>query len=324
MPWQNAPALQKLTAAQNGGNLGAQLWGVDIRGKLYTIHQKSPGGEWSSWISKDWAPTNHPKYVYELAACQLGDGRIKLWILDHKHEIWTVEQEGPGNWRNWWHGTSTRWNRAPGTFKKLAATHMARSPISTSDWPGGSMFIGLKDDGHLAVCYSSGFDSWSRFRDNWNGAAELIEVTACQQGGDGKIAVWALDNQNQLWGCAEEQPGTGNFSGWVGPNWLGAPKLRNIAAVQGSHGAIIIGQDMHYNVVTNFQTSPGGNNWSGWSAQRWNEAPFSYELTACQQNNGLAQVWAVTLKQNLTSIAQRDANTWPTQWTDYDPQDPPT
>jgi hypothetical protein len=321
MPWQNAPTLQKLTAAQNGGNLGAQLWGVDIRGRLYTIYQKSPGGEWSNWITNDWAPVNHPKYVYELAAVQLGDGRIKLWILDMKHEIWTVEQSSPGNWNNWWHGTRTKWNNAPGTFKKLAATHMARSPNTLSDWPGGMMFLGLKDDGRLAVCYSSGHDSWSRFRNDWNGAADLIEVTACQQAGDGKIAVWALDNKNQLWGCFEEQPGTGNFGGWVGPNWLNVPKLRNIASVQSSHGAIIIGQDMHYNVVTNFQKSPGSNDWSGWSAPPWNQAPLSYELTACGQNNGLAQIWAVTLKQNLTSIAQRDANTWPTRWTDYDPQD---
>jgi hypothetical protein len=319
MPWQNAPTLQKLTAAQNAGKLGAQLWGVNNRGKLYTIYQQSPGKDWSNWITNDWAPINHPKYVYELAACQLGDGRIKLWILDHKHEIWTTEQEsGGGNWMGWWHSTTTKWNRAPATFKKLAATHMGKPKGMISDQPG-AMFIGVKDDGQLAVCYSQGSGNWGRFRDNWSGAADIIEVTACMQGVSGKVAVWALDNKNQLWGSGETEPGTGDFPGWVGPNWLNAPKLRNIAAFEGGWGAVIVGQDMHYNVVTNFQDGPGSNNWTGWSAQQWN-APMSYELTACGQNNGLAQIWAVTLKQNLTSIAQVNAD-WPTRWSDYDPQD---
>jgi len=56
MSWQNAPRLNKLTAAQNGGNRGAQLWGIDFKGQLYTIYQKTPGGEWSGWIKNDWAP----------------------------------------------------------------------------------------------------------------------------------------------------------------------------------------------------------------------------------------------------------------------------
>jgi len=319
MSWQNAPSLNKLTAAQNGGNRGAQLWGVDYKGTLYTIYQKTPGGEWSNWITKDWAPVNHPKYVYELGACQLGDGRIKLWVLDMKREIWTVEQQTPGgDWNNWWHGTRTKWNNAPGTFKKFGPTHMMRSANQLNDWPGAAMFIGLKEDGRLAVCYSAGHDSWSRFRDNWNGASQLIEVTSCQQGGDGKVAVWGLDDKRQLWGSGEETAGTGNFPGWVGPNWLSAPKLRNIAAVQGPNGAIIIGQDEKYQVVTNFQSQPGTNNWTGWSQPNWNNAPQSYELTACGQNNGRAQIWAITLKQTLTSIVQRPDALWPNHWSDED------
>ena len=317
MPWQNAPVLTKLTASQNGGNRGAQLWGVDLRGKLYTIYQKTPGGEWSNWMGSEWAPTNHPKYVYELAACQLGNGRIKLWILDLKGEIWTVEQQSPGeDWNNWWHGTRTKWNNAPATFKKLAATHMAKVQGSLSDAPGGAMFIGLKDDGTLAVCFDTG-TKWSRFRDNWLNASNLIEVTACQQK-DGRAAVWGLDDKRQLWGTGEKTAGTGDFGDWVGPNWLNAPRLRNIAAVEGDHGAIIVAQDENYRVLTNFQSAPGSNNWTGWSAPNWANAPQSYELTAAGQNNGLAQIWAVTLKQKLTSIAQREPNRWPDRWSDDD------
>ena len=51
MSWQNAPVLRKLTASQQGGNRGAQLWGVDIQGTLHTIYQRTPGGAWSDWMS---------------------------------------------------------------------------------------------------------------------------------------------------------------------------------------------------------------------------------------------------------------------------------
>ena len=130
-------------------------------------------------------------------------------------------------------------------------------------------------------------------------------------------AVFEITGTEHL-SCGEETPGTGNFGGWVGPNWLSAPKLRNIAAVEGAHGAIIVGQDQDYSVRTNFQAGPGANAWTGWSAPNWSNAPLSYELTACGQNNGLAQIWAITLKGTLTSIAQREPGRWPDRWSDED------
>lgn len=318
MSWQNAPLLTKLTASQQGGNRGAQLWGVDFKGKLFTIYQKSPGGEWSNWMGPEWAPTNHPKQVYELAACQLDDGRVQLWVLDMKREIWTILQQGPGgNWDGWWHGTS--WNNAPAKFKKLVATHMGKPGRPSADVRSTGMFIGLKEDGFLAVCFLTG-TRWTRFRDNWHPTTQdsrFIEVTACQQR-DGRLMVWGLDERRQLWGTGEQTAGTGDFGDWVGPGWLGAPRLRNITSVEGNHGAIVIGQDEDYRIVTNFQASPGSNDWSGWSPPNWANAPQSYELAAAGQNNGLAQIWAVTLKQKLTSIAQRDETHWPDKWSDYD------
>jgi hypothetical protein len=53
--WQNAPAFEKLTASQQGGNRGAQLWGVQYNGTLDTIYQITPGGSWSQWLGPDWA-----------------------------------------------------------------------------------------------------------------------------------------------------------------------------------------------------------------------------------------------------------------------------
>jgi hypothetical protein len=319
MSWQNAPVLGKLTASQRGGDRGAQLWGVDVRGKLYTIYQKSPGGEWSNWMGPEWAPINHPKYVYELAACQLADGRVSLWVLDAKREIWHVDEESPGgNWGHWWHSTSFkgRWNNAPGYFKRICATHTVKSQGSLADTPGGAMFIGVKEEeGFLAVCFNTG-TSWSRFRDVWNNASHVIEATACQQA-DGRTAIWVLNDKRELWASFEGEAGKFDFSGWIGPNWKNSPRLRNIAAIKGSAGAILVGQDEHYRVVTNSQTA-AGDNWSGWSQPNWANAPPSFELTAAGQNNGKAQIWAITLQQKLTSITQLDGNRWPDRWSDYD------
>ena len=70
-------------------------------------------------------------------------------------------------------------------------------------------------------------------------------------------------------------------------------------------------------MLANFQSTPGSNNWTGWT-HNWANAPLSYELAACGQNNGRAQIWAITLKQNLTSIAQRPDGLWPNHWSDED------
>lgn len=309
MAWQNAPSLRKLTASQQGGNRGAQLWGVDVKGKLYTIYQKSPGGEWSNWMGAEWNPSNHPRQVYELAACQLGNGAVHLWVLDMKHELWTtLQHEQGGDWDGWWHSDNVRWNRSLWTFKKIACTQTKND----------AMFIGVKDDGQLAVCFGGSTGRWTRWRDNWHPTPEQsrwIEFTACRQA-NGRVTYWGLDEKRQLWGAVEKVAGTGDMDEWSGPNWHGAPRLRNIAAVEGRNGAILIGQDEHFRVLANFQT--GGNNWSGWSQPNWANAPLSYELTAAGQNDGRAQVWAVTLRGTLTSIAEEAPGRWPSAWSDKD------
>src|ERR1043165_9421984 len=124
MSWQDSPkSLNKLTASQQGGNRGAQLWGVDYKGTLYTIYQETPGGKWSSWKGPDWNGANRPKQVYELAACQRHDGCVQLWVLDMKRQLWTTWQNSPGgNWNGW----QANWNPPPGNFKfkKIAASQL--------------------------------------------------------------------------------------------------------------------------------------------------------------------------------------------------------
>jgi hypothetical protein len=309
MSWQNAPKLTKLTASQQGGIRGAQLWGVDYKGKLYTIYQGSPGGGWSDWKGGGWNDPNEPKGIYELAASQTDpDGRVYFWAIDLKGTLWARWQNSPGG--NWgpWKKDFNRPSGAANKFTKIAATRGGGK---------GLYLFGIFESGTLGFSYSilpaGNFSPWTDFSPTPE-KSRFIEVTACQQK-DGRAAVWALDEKRQLWGAG--QISAGMWGGWAGPNWLKAPKLRNIAAVEGMNGAIISGQDENYHFTSNFQLGPGRNDWRGWQTPSEGEMR-SFELTAAGQNNGVAQIWAITLGGKLTTLTQKENNHWNPTWSDAD------
>jgi hypothetical protein len=288
--------LNRLTASQQGGNRGAQLWGVQYNGTLNTIYQVTPGGSWSQWLGPDWAGAGNPKQVYELAAAQQNNGCAQFWALDTFLRLWTTWQTSPGgNWAAW---SGPNWNSAQTGMKRIAASQQGGSR--------GAQLWGITDSYALVTTYQltpggnwSGWQGWAATSEN----SQFVEVTASQQN-DGRVQLWALDTLGQLWSCWQTSPG-GDWTGWSGPKWNGAPKLVNIAACQqgGSRGAQLWGITDDYTLVSDYQTSPGGG-WSGWSTGNWSNAPQCYELTAAQQNDGRVQLWIVTLDQVLTSIYQ--------------------
>jgi hypothetical protein len=297
MAWQNAPTLTKLAASQQGGSRGAQLWGVDFKGTLYTIYQETPGGSWSGWLGPNWAGGGAPKQVYELAAAQQNNGCVQFFAVDTKQRLWSVSQHTPGgNWGPW---MGPGWNNTPTglAFRKIAASQQGGSR--------GAQFWGITLNGILTTCYQiTAGGKWSPWQD-WPQTPEKsrwIEVTAAQQN-DGRVQLWAIDTKQQLWSCWQNSPG-GDWTGWSGPKWKGAPPLSNIAACQlgGSRGAQIWGVTEDYTLVSDLQISPGGG-WSGWSIGSWVNTQV-YDVTAAQQNNGCAQLWAITLKQVLMSVSQ--------------------
>jgi hypothetical protein len=316
MAWQNAPLLNKLTASQQGGKRGAQLWGVDYKGVLHTIYQESPGGTWSNWKGPDWAGPGYPKQVYELAACQQNDGRVILFTLDMKRRLRCISQQEPGgNWTGWY---ELDWNGAPdGWLTKLAAAQRGIREPNAELWA-------ITDDGTIVGAHqwlpegrwAAGWYDWTPSPQSF----QSIEITAARQY-NGHLALWALDSNRQLWCMNERTPDSqspiNNWGPWEGPNWQNAPKLRNIAAVKGHEGAIIWGQDEDYRLTMNWQDGKG--KWYGWSPLNWMGAPHSYELTAAGQNNNCVQLWAISLQGKLTSIAQSaPACNWQTHWSDRD------
>ena len=141
--WENAPALNKLTASQQGGSRGAQLWGAQSNGKLNTIYQKTPGGSWSPWMGSDWAGPGNPAQVYELAAAQQNNGCVQFWALDMKLQLWTTGQTSPGgNWTPW---SGPDWNKAPKGMKRIAASQQGGSR--------GAQLWAITEDYSLITCY---------------------------------------------------------------------------------------------------------------------------------------------------------------------------
>src|SRR5689334_4998127 len=142
MAWHNAPTLNKLAASQQGGNRGAQLWGVDFKGIVHTAYQTTPGGEWSNWAGPDWAGPGFPKQVYDLAASQVKDGCTQFWALDEKLMLWSTWQTSPGGgWSAW----KRNWNSHPGTsrLKKIAAAQSGND---------GAYFFGITENGIIGYC----------------------------------------------------------------------------------------------------------------------------------------------------------------------------
>ena len=294
--WQNAPTLTKLTASQQGGSRGAQLWGVQVNGTLNTIYQITPGGGWSKWMGPDWAGKGYPPQVYELAAAQQNNGCVQFFALDLKLQLWSTAQSAPGgDWTPW---AGPNWNSGAPGMKRIAASQQGGNR--------GAQLWGITGDLSLVTCYQltpggkwSGWQGWPATPQN----SQFVEVTAAQQN-DGRVQLWVIDTKDQLWSCWQTAPG-GDWTGWSGPNWDGAPALSNISACQqgGTRGAQLWGITRDYTLISDYQVSPGGN-WSGWSSLSWLNAQPCYELTAAQQNNGCVELWIVTLKQVLSSISQ--------------------
>jgi hypothetical protein len=227
-----------------------------------------------------------------------------------KGGLWARWQTSPGgNWSAW----QPRFADVPGNQRprKISAVRGGGDQ--------GMYLFAILESGALHYCYSTlptgNFSGWAAFPETPE-KSKFIEVTGCEQK-DGRSAVWALDEKRQLWGSGQESPG-GKWGAWVGPNWMKAPKLRNIAAVEGMNGAIINGQDEDYHFTSNFQQGAGQNSWRGWSTPGQDFSPPSYELTAAGQNNGVAQIWAITVGGKLTTCIHKENNHWNPDWSDKD------
>ena len=90
----------------------------------------------------------------------------------------------------------------------------------------------------------------------------------------------------------------------------------NCESACGQKGGCIWIITNEYKFYQSTQSAPGGNEWWAWSPGDYQESLLGYEITAAGQNNGLAQVWGVSLIQDLHSqVVNKDSKDWEWYWT---------
>jgi hypothetical protein len=300
--WYDAPPLLQIAASQQGGARGAQAWGVTDAYALITNFQLTPGGAWSGWQPFNLGLTAK---VLQVAACQQNDGCCQLWITDSDQQLWSIWQTSPGgDWSGWdgprWNKApllsqlacaqqgGSRGAQLWGTTDQdmLISCYQETPGGNWSAWMPGSWLSApptldvaacQQNDGRVQIwILDQKMQLWSAWQTspggdwvaftgpNWNSAPQLQSIAAAQQGGARGGQFWGIDQNNALWSSYQETPG-GNWSGWIGPNWSGAPAFNQLAAAQQNNGCVQLwGIDQNLAVKTITQTSPGGN-WSGWS-----------------------------------------------------------
>ena len=306
-PWQSAPPLAAVAAAQQGGPRGAQLWGIDTTGTLRSTYQETPGGQWSAW-SGVWNGAS-PASLLSITAAEQNNAMVRIWAVDQGNALYSNAQTAPGgNWTGW---SPAGWNGAP-PLRSVAAAQQGGSR--------GAQLWGIDTNGQLRSTYQeTPGGQWSAWSGVWNGAspASLLSITAAEQN-NGMVRIWAVDAANILYSNAQTSPG-GDWTGWSPPGeaWNGAPALRSVAAAQqgGSRGAQLWGITTAGQLVSTYQETPGGQ-WSAWSGV-WNgDSPGQLiSITAAQQNDGTVRVWALDAANTLHSNAQTSPGGNWTGWT---------
>ena len=242
-----------------------------------------------------WTQTGGPSQYTNITASQQNDGRVQLWALDDKGQLWTIWQTTPGgDWVEW---TGPNWNSAP-VLQEICACQQGGDR--------GAQLWGTTEDNTLVTCFQgtpgggwSAWGPWPAVPDK----TQFVQLAAAQQN-DGRVQLWAVDTDLQLWSTWQTSPG-GDWTGWSGPNWDDAPLVTNIAASQqgGTRGAQLWAITQDYALISDYQDTAGGG-WSGWSAPDSEGAPSVIQIAAAQQNNGNVQFWAITSDEVLTGISQ--------------------
>ena len=293
--WRGAPSFTAITTCYSD-NGGVIFWGLEDNYDVSVTAEEISG--WSKWFRTEWSGPGQPKRMVLMAATAIENHGLQFWTLDDKLDLWSAAMAAPGDKFSPW---VRNWNDSPRTLRRVAAVHR-RDTSSAAIWAIQS------SDYSLISCYKrapentwTGWKPWPLTPQK----SQFVELAAALQN-DGRAALWAIDTKLQLWFCSETTPG-GEWSGWNGPNWNGAPKLFSIAACMqgGSYGATLWGvKEDGYSLINTSQIMPGGK-WSNWSADNWQGSKPVITITAALQKNGTVRLWATqAMFLSLSSIAQ--------------------
>lgn len=243
----------ELAAAQHKNDC-VQFWGLDTELQIWSTVQSSPGGSWEAWSGPNW--NNSPVGIKRLTACRQGNARdTQLWGISKDLTIISCYQPAGGSqWTTW-----QNWPTPAGIqFMEIVAVEQNSH---------GQLWA-LDTKRQLWATWQSDVGgSWYPLRGpNWEGAPNLANITACQQGGTRGTQIWGINSDYNLISNYQITPG-GKWNGWSQGSWMNAPQVYEITAAEQNNGCMQLwALTMDLKLISISQTSPGGDDWGEWQS----------------------------------------------------------
>lgn len=285
-----------IATSMQAGNRGIEFWSSGTSGQVWTLYQRTPGANWSSWEGPGFK--GQPKPLRQLAAALQNNGNVMFAALDDNGSVWTCGQGSPGGDWNGWNGPNV--GGQPGPFKHLAASQQGGNR-GVELWASG-------DDGQVWTLYQiTAGGPWS----SWEGPGfkgqptPMFKMAAAQQN-NGNVMFFGLDSNGQVWAISQDWPG-GDWGAWQGPGVGGQPEpFIDIAASEqnGSRGVEVWGISASGQIWTLYQITAGGP-WSSWEGPGFKGQPVPMtKVVAALQNTGNVLLWSVDQSDQLWIIGQ--------------------
>jgi hypothetical protein len=211
-----AMAYAAISAGEQGGKLGMQIWATDLDGMVWTLHQLTPGGSWSKWEGPGFWGQLTPFTV--TAAAGQNNGNLMFFGLDVNNLVWMVGQRSPGGD---WIGLS-----GPG-FGGHSREFYAMAAAEQGGERGVEVWTIDKGGRIWTLHQHQAGAAWSL----WEGpgfagqAKEFSRLAAARQN-DGTVMLLAVTRKKSaLWTVAQKSPG-GDWGDWKqmsGPGDVAAP-----------------------------------------------------------------------------------------------------
>ncbi|HEX8668768.1 MAG TPA: hypothetical protein VF727_10405 [Allosphingosinicella sp.] len=194
---------QSLSAAQQSGNRGIEIWVTDFDGQISTLYQTTPGGEWSSWEGPGFK--GQTGTFDATAAAGQNNGNVMLFALDLDDSVWAIGQQwAGGDWGGW---SGPNLAGQPGPFQSVAAAEQSGNR-------GVELWV-VDQGGNITTLYqTTAGGEWS----SWEGPGfknqpqPFLRVAAAGQG-NGNVLLLAAAKDGSLWYIGQQSPG-GDWGAW--------------------------------------------------------------------------------------------------------------
>ena len=290
--------------ANDDGRL--QVFVVGTNNQLYYKTQTSPGS--STWSSSWTSLGGGIKADTSPAVERNSDGRLQVFVVGTNNALYYKTQTSPGS--NTWSG----WNFLGGGIAQGSSPEVAIN----SDGRLQVFVVGTNSALYYKTQTSSGSNTWSSSWTYLGGGIKADTTPAVARNNDGRLQVFVVGTNNQLYYKTQTSPGGSTWSSsWTSLNG----GLRDstdpvvIASSDGRLQVFVVGTNNQLYYKT--QTTPGGSTWSSSWTSLGGGLRSNTDPAAIANSDGRLQVFVVGTNNALYYKTQTSAgsSTWSSSWT---------